>query len=59
MIAIGISISLIFMSISNTAAIEEFVQLRMVAQAGGVIAGVGVLILIVSFGLYRRRKYKN
>lgn len=55
LIGIGIVISLTYINISNTGPIEGFLQARMVAQLGGIISGLGVLILLVSFGLYRRR----
>ena len=56
MIGIGTAISLINLAAANTGPIEEFVQGRMYAQAGGILAGIGVLVLLVSFGLQRRRR---
>lgn len=60
MIAIGIALSLIFINIANMAEVEEYAQNRMVAQGGGIIAGLGVMILLISFFLQRgRRRFKK
>jgi 3-dehydroquinate dehydratase len=60
MIAIGVALSLIFINIANMAEVEEYAQNRMVAQGGGIIAGLGVMILLISFFLQRgRRRFKK
>ncbi len=56
MIGIGITISLIFLNIASDVEVQEFAQNRMIAQIGGIVAGLGVLLLLVSFGLQRRRR---
>lgn len=58
MIGIGVTISLVFMNIANIVEVKEFVQNRMVAQIGGIVAGLGVLLLLISFGLQRRRRFR-
>ncbi|GIU71566.1 MAG: hypothetical protein KatS3mg003_1045 [Candidatus Nitrosocaldaceae archaeon] len=60
MIAIGVALSLIFINIANMAEVEEYAQNRMVAQGGGIIAGLGVMILLISLFLHRgRRRFKK
>lgn len=59
MIAIGIVISIAFLNIASNVEVEEFAQNRMIAQIGGIVAGLGVLLLIVSFGIHRRRRSKR
>ncbi len=56
MIGIGVAVSIAFLNIANTVEVQEFAQNRMVAQIGGIVAGIGVLLLLVSFGLHRRRR---
>jgi heme/copper-type cytochrome/quinol oxidase subunit 1 len=44
------------LNIASDVEVQEFAQNRMIAQIGGIVAGLGVLLLLVSFGLQRRRR---
>ncbi len=56
MIAVGLTITILFWNIANASSIENYVQNRMVASIGGVISAIGMILLIVSFGLYKRQR---
>lgn len=56
MIVIGAVLNLTFINLSNMSPLESFSQWRMAAQLGGVLAALGVLVFIVSFGLQRKKR---
>ncbi|MEM2856982.1 MAG: hypothetical protein QW416_07780 [Candidatus Nitrosocaldaceae archaeon] len=56
MIAVGAALSLTFTNLSNIGPLETFSQWRMASQLGGILAALGVLVLIVSFGLRRKKR---
>jgi hypothetical protein len=56
MIVVGLTITILFWNIANTSSIENYIQNRMVASIGGVISAIGMILLIVSFGLYKRQR---
>jgi hypothetical protein len=56
LIAAGIAIAIIFGALLTTGPIEEFNQNRGIAQLGGLVGAIGILLLLVSFGLSRRKK---
>ncbi len=55
-IGVGLTISILFWNLATTGDIEDFLPNRMIVQLGGIIAGLGLLLLIVSFGLYKKRR---
>ncbi len=56
MIAVGLTITILFWNIANASSIENYIQNRMVASIGGIISAIGMILLIVSFGLYKRQR---
>lgn len=56
LIAAGVSIAVIFGAYMTSGPLEELNQNRGIAQFGGIIAGIGFLILLASFGFSRRRR---
>lgn len=56
LIAAGIAIAVIFGAYMTSGPLGELNQNRAIAQFGGIIAGIGFLILLASFGLSRRKK---
>ena len=56
MIAVGLTITILFWNIANASSVENYIQNRMVASIGGVISAIGMILLIVSFGLYKRQR---
>ena len=56
LIAAGITIAVIFGAYMTSGPLEELNQNRGIAQFGGIIAGIGFLILLASFGFSRRRR---
>lgn len=56
MIITGSVISIVYGSILLTGPLEEFNPSRGIAQIGGIIAAMGVLLSLVSFGLRRKKR---
>jgi len=56
MIITGSVISILYGSILLAGPLEEFNPSRGIAQIGGIIGGIGVLLTLVSFGLRRRKR---
>lgn len=55
LIAVGVSIGMFFGNIVRSGPLEEFNTARGLTQMGTIIAGIGTLMVLVSFGLKRRR----
>ncbi|MEM2101298.1 MAG: hypothetical protein QW572_08285 [Candidatus Nitrosocaldus sp.] len=55
LIAVGVAVGIFFGNIVRSGPLEEFNTARGLAQIGTLIAGIGTLMLLVSFGLKRRR----
>ncbi len=55
LIAIGVIVGVFFGNVVRTGPLEEFNTARGLAQMGTLIAGIGILMVLVSFGLKRRR----
>ncbi|MEM0441927.1 MAG: hypothetical protein QW450_02065 [Candidatus Nitrosocaldus sp.] len=55
LIAVGITVGTLFGNIVRSGPLEEFNTARGLAQIGTLIAGIGTLMVLVSFGLKRRR----
>ncbi len=51
----GIITTIIFGAYITSGTLEELNHNRALVQFGGIISGIGFLLLLVSFGLYRRR----
>ncbi len=56
MIITGSVISIVYGSMLIAGPLEEFNPSRGIAQIGGIIGGIGVLLTLVSFGLRRRKR---
>ncbi len=56
LMATGISISLIFGAYVTTGPLEDLNRNSSIAQVGGITAGIGFLLMLVSFGFSRRKK---
>ena len=56
LIAAGITVAVIFGAYMTSGPLEELNQNRAIAQLGGIIAGIGFLILLASFGFSRKRR---
>ena len=56
LIAAGITVAVIFGAYITSGPLEELNQNRAIAQLGGIIAGIGFLILLASFGFSRKRR---
>jgi len=56
MIITGSVISIFYGSILLAGPLEEFSPSRGIAQIGGIIGGIGVLLTLVSFGLRRSKR---
>ena len=54
LIAAGITVAVIFGAYMTSGPLEELNQNRAIAQLGGIIAGIGFLILLASFGFSRK-----
>ena len=56
MIITGSVISIVYGSILLTGPLDELSPSRGIAQIGGIIGGIGVLLTLVSFGLRRKKR---
>ncbi len=55
LIAVGAYVSMVSGSMLTSGPLSMWNETRGIAQLGAITAGIGVLMLIISFGLRRRR----
>jgi len=56
LIASGVTTAILFNAYVASGPLEEINQNRTIAQFGGIMGGIGILLLLVSFGFSRRKR---
>ncbi len=56
LIAVGVIVSSIFSGFLTSGPLDVWNEARGIAQLGTIAAGIGVLMVIISFGLGRRKR---